>query len=49
LAGHRAGAMKSGVSQVNSYTCSCALWAAPLSCWKVKKSSERSRYFDISI
>ena len=32
LAGHRAGAIKSGVSQVNSCTVSRALWAGALSC-----------------
>jgi len=30
LAGHRAGAMKSAVSQVNSCMVSCALWAGAL-------------------
>jgi len=46
LVGHRAGAMKSDVSQVNSCTVSRALWTGALSCWKdrkVKKSPDRSR------
>jgi len=46
LAGHRAGAMKSGVSQVNSCTVSRTLWVGALSCWKVKKPPpDRSLYW----
>jgi len=48
LAGHRARAMKSDVSQVYSCTASRALWAGALSCWKVKKSPDTSRMADRS-
>jgi len=44
LAGHRAGAMKSGDSQVNSYTGTRALWAGAFSCLKVKKPASVFKY-----